>query len=127
MAKNQPNNQPSAEDPLVKKAEEIERLRDYVDETTFAGDQREAADELTVVDQHPADVADMTMQREVDYTIKEVVDVEAEQVRDAMQRKAEGRYGICENCDRPIPRERLEARPHATLCIDCQRSREAGR
>jgi RNA polymerase-binding protein DksA len=119
--------QPSTDDPLARKAEEIERLRDFVNETTFAGDQREVADELSVVDQHPADVADITMQREVDYTIKGIVEDEAEQIQEAMQRKAEGRYGICEDCGRPIPKERLEARPQATLCIDCQRKRETGR
>ena len=109
---------------LAQKAREAERLREFIDRTTFAGDQREAADELSAVDQHPADVADVTMQREVDYTIKGIVEDEVEQIHEAMQRRAEGRYGICAECDQPIAEERLQARPHATLCIDCARKHE---
>ena len=117
-------NQTSGSDPLAEKEAEAQRLREFIDRTTFAGDQREATDELSVVDQHPADVADVTMQREVDYTIKGIVEDEVEQVHEAMQRRAEGRYGICAECDQPIGEERLQARPHATLCIDCARKRE---
>ncbi len=114
----------STDDPLAQKAQEVERLREFVDSTTFAGDQRDVAGELSAVDQHPADIADMTIQREVDYTIKGIVEEEEHQVQEAIQRRAEGRYGICEECGEPIPRERLEARPHATLCVDCQKKRE---
>lgn len=33
---------------------------------------------------------------------------------------AEGEYGYCENCGIEIGLSRLEARPTATLCIDCK-------
>ena len=113
-----------AEDPLAKKAEETERMIEFLDRTTFGGDQREAMDELSMVDQHPADVADLTMQREVDYTRKAILSEELQQVQHAMELKEQGRYGICEGCGQPIGKERLEARPQATLCIDCQRKHD---
>jgi DnaK suppressor protein len=28
-------------------------------------------------------------------------------------------YGVCERCGRPIPAERLAARPEATRCVPC--------
>jgi RNA polymerase-binding transcription factor DksA len=115
---------PSVDDPLAKRAEEIERLREFVDKTSFSGDEQEVSGELSAMDQHPADSSDVTEQRARDYAIKGILENEAEQIREAMRRKAEGRYGICEECNRPIPKERLEARPEATLCIDCQRKRE---
>lgn len=37
----------------------------------------------------------------------------------ADQRLADGTYGGCEVCDRPIAPARLEARPEARTCIDC--------
>jgi RNA polymerase-binding transcription factor DksA len=114
-------------DPLLAKAEEIERLRRFVDRTSFAGDEREVADELAAVDQHPADIADVTLQREDDYAAKVVLDHEAEEIQRALKRKQQGCYGICANCGRPIPRERLEARPEAIYCIDCQRLLEGHR
>jgi DnaK suppressor protein len=27
---------------------------------------------------------------------------------------------VCDDCGKPIPPERLEAKPQATLCIECQ-------
>jgi RNA polymerase-binding transcription factor DksA len=37
----------------------------------------------------------------------------------ACTRLAEGRYGACERCGRPIAPERLEARPVARTCVVC--------
>jgi RNA polymerase-binding transcription factor DksA len=37
----------------------------------------------------------------------------------AERRAAEGTYGRCERCGRPIPAARLAARPTATLCMQC--------
>lgn len=41
------------------------------------------------------------------------------QLKRAEARLAEGSYGLCEACARPIPAERLEARPFATRCVFC--------
>ena len=116
----------SPSEALAHKASEAERLRDFIDRTTFAGDQRDVAGELSAVDQHPADVADVTMQREVDYTIKAIVEEEVHHIQQALKRQAEGRYGICDDCGQEIDPERLEVRPQATLCITCQRRVETG-
>src|SRR5438034_2049981 len=105
-------------DELQEKTEELERLREFVDETAFGGDEREMTGELTAADQHPGDVSDFVYQRELMQTAREILEEEATQVRDAMDRRSEGRYGICEDCGEQIPPERLEARPQATLCID---------
>lgn len=37
----------------------------------------------------------------------------------ALARRAEGGYGVCESCGRPIAAERLAARPAARTCIGC--------
>jgi RNA polymerase-binding transcription factor DksA len=42
-----------------------------------------------------------------------------EQVGRAERALAEGRYGTCENCGRPVGPERQEARPEATRCVAC--------
>lgn len=38
-------------------------------------------------------------------------------VRRARQRVADGSYGLCEVCGKPIPDERLEVRPSAVRCV----------
>lgn len=29
-------------------------------------------------------------------------------------------FGLCERCEEPIPPRRLQAMPHARMCVDCQ-------
>jgi RNA polymerase-binding transcription factor DksA len=120
------NNKPAEADPLARKAEEVDRLREYVEKTSFSGDEQEVSGELSAFDQHPADISDVTEQRARDYAIKQILEQEADQIQEAIQRKSEGRYGICQECGRPISKERLRARPEAVLCINCQRARENG-
>ncbi|MDQ3812246.1 MAG: TraR/DksA C4-type zinc finger protein [Chloroflexota bacterium] len=112
------------DDALARRAQDLEALRQAEEETAFSGDQREATGELSTVDQHPADVADFTYQRELQATTRQLIEREAAQVEEAMRARARGTYGTCEDCGRPIPAERLAARPEATLCVDCQRRRE---
>lgn len=38
----------------------------------------------------------------------------------------DGTYGTCENCGKQIGRERLEALPYATLCLQCKALLEKG-
>jgi DnaK suppressor protein len=38
----------------------------------------------------------------------------------ALQRMADGTYGVCERCGDTIPIERLEILPHARFCVPCQ-------
>jgi RNA polymerase-binding protein DksA len=111
---------------LVKRARELEALREAEHETAFGGDQRELSGELSLVDQHPADVADMTYQRELQLTTETILKRERDQVAEALKRHNQGTYGTCENCGKSIPIARLEARPEATLCVECQRLREEG-
>ena len=109
---------------LLEKVAELRRLRRFLRDTSFQGDEEEAMDELSNVDQHPADTAPYTYQRDLDLSIQRILEIEEGVVRDALERVKSGRYGICEVCGRRIDPERLKARPEATRCIDCQRSLE---
>ena len=40
-------------------------------------------------------------------------------IKQAIARIDNGKYGICEVCDEPIRKERLEAVPYTTMCIKC--------
>jgi RNA polymerase-binding protein DksA len=49
-------------------------------------------------------------------------------VDEALRKLYRGDYGVCEQCGEEISRKRLEAVPHATLCITCKEKEEkAGR
>jgi DnaK suppressor protein len=44
---------------------------------------------------------------------------EITQIKHAIARIDSGKYGLCEVCDEPIRKERLEAVPYSTMCIRC--------
>jgi DnaK suppressor protein len=77
-------------------------------------------------DQHMADTATETVDREIDYTLEEHDERMLTAIDGALRRIDAGTYGVCVNCGAQIPAERLEAMPWATLCIDCKRKEERG-
>jgi DnaK suppressor protein len=42
----------------------------------------------------------------------------------ALKKIDDGTFGVCEVCDEPIGKKRLEARPETTLCIKCKEDQE---
>jgi DnaK suppressor protein len=48
------------------------------------------------------------------------------QVTEALERIAEGKYGVCLVCQNPISPKRLAALPWAALCLECQQAAESG-
>ena len=88
------------------------------------GSLAEDAGEETAYDNHLADTATETYDRELDYTLEENSEHVLADIHAALKRIEEGTYGICTNCGKPIAVERLEALPWATLCIGCKRDGE---
>ena len=117
---------PAPDDALTQRAQALETLRQSEHDSTFSSDQREMTGQLSMVGQHPADVADATYQRELQQTTQMLLDRDIQQVEAALRARQSGTYGICERCRHEIPSERLAARPEATLCVECQRRTETG-
>ena len=69
-------------------------------------------------DNHMADTATETYEREMDEGLEEDAREQLRQVETALGRIEAGEYGTCEVCGKEIPVERLEAVPWTTLCID---------
>ena len=81
--------------------------------------EEETEDETT--DNHIAETATATLDREIDYTLEENSEHVLSEIEGALTRIEEGTYGTCVNCGKPIAEERLTAIPWATYCIDCKR------
>ena len=77
-------------------------------------------------DNHPADMATITFDRELDEGLEEGAQQTLEQINRALGKLDDGSYGTCERCGKPIGEERLRARPWATLCIEDQRLADRG-
>ena len=77
-------------------------------------------------DNHLAETATATLGREIDYTLGENSEQVLSAIDGALRRIDDGTYGTCVGCGDEIRRERLEASPWASLCIDCKRRAEGG-
>ncbi len=61
----------------------------------------------------------IAIERFTDVAIHDQIVHQLAAVEAAAARVADGTYGVCEVCKRPIPRERLEAIPWAATCVSC--------
>jgi RNA polymerase-binding protein DksA len=107
--------------------EERQRVLDaieYLDKENPGSIEDETDDETT--DNHLAETATVTLDREIDYTLEENSENVLSSIDGALERIDEGTYGKCLNCGQPITDDRLAAIPWATHCIDCKRLEERG-
>jgi DnaK suppressor protein len=70
-------------------------------------------------DEHDPEGATIAFERAQVSAVARATRDHLDEVRAALARVDEGRYGVCERCGRPIPEGRLEARPTARLCVVC--------
>ena len=71
-----------------------------------------------------ADAGSKTFEREHEMSLANNARDMLEQVDHALARIADGSYGVCENCGKPIGKYRLQAFPRATLCRTCKEAEE---
>ncbi len=75
--------------------------------------------------QHPADYGTDLSDAEREDAVRGAVERTITQIKDALRRIDDGTYGTCIVCGKPIPDERLDARPEAIRCIEHQQEYEA--
>ena len=79
----------------------------------------ESAGNLSDVPVHPADLGTENYEEEAALELLENEEHLLMEVNDALARIEQGTFGACENCHKPISRERLDAQPYARYCIRC--------
>jgi len=106
--------------------EERQRLLEEIDALGYLhADGLGTTTEYEHYSNHMADIATETFEHEKDLALEQNLRRQLQMTEEALRRFDQGRYGICANCGEPIPMERLEALPQATLCIRCKRQEEA--
>jgi DnaK suppressor protein len=58
--------------------------------------------------------------RELDLVLSGQAMAAVEEIDRALAKLDDGSYGFCEQCGEPIAEARLEALPHAALCVACK-------
>ena len=105
--------------------DERERVSASIQHLHEEGSLEEETEEETY-DNHIADSATATLNREIDYTLEENSEHVLSAIDDALKRIEGGTFGVCVNCGKAISEDRLAALPWATTCIDCKRLEERG-
>jgi DnaK suppressor protein len=73
----------------------------------------------------PTDRAAMESDRNFTLRIRDRERKLIAKIREALERIANGTYGVCEDCGEDISVKRLKARPVTTQCIECKTEEEA--
>jgi DnaK suppressor protein len=108
--------------------EEQDRLKREVDELDAdLSESLEDSSEESPYDQHMAETAAVTLDREIDLTLQENARAALVQIDHALHKLDGGSYGLCDKCGKPICEDRLLIAPFATLCVDCKRVDERNR
>jgi DnaK suppressor protein len=72
----------------------------------------------------PTDRASMETDRNFELRIRDRERKLISKIEKAKERIEDGSFGACDECGEDIEFKRLEARPVATLCIDCKTRQE---
>jgi RNA polymerase-binding transcription factor DksA len=109
-----------ADDARERLTAEQERVEGLIGElrSELGTSENDDISELADYDQHPADTATETFEREKDLSILEQLEAELAELQAALARVDDGTNGIDEVTGEPIDPARLEARPTARTNID---------
>ena len=104
---------------LASLRDQLERHRDHLrEEIRSQGADPDGEDVMFADDAGFADRSHSTEERSRVISVVRALRSNLHDVDRALGKTEEGTYGTCERCGRPIARERLEALPWASSCID---------
>ena len=112
---------------LQEEKKRVTRAIDYMHRENPGSIEDETGEIVGSSDNHLAETATATVDREIDYSLEENSEELLGEIDAALKRIEDGTYGICEGCGKPIGEERLEAIPWTRFCIDDARKRGGGR
>jgi DnaK suppressor protein len=79
----------------------------------------------SVLSTHLADVGSDRASSDVNLGCQATTSSEIREIDEALERIRDGSFGLCEECDKPIAKGRLEAIPYARLCLPCKTAEES--
>lgn len=107
----------------------LQKKKEMLQEMGIVGDAygptpKESSGDLSSYSYHMADQGTDTMDREMAFMFASKSGRLLYHIDQALLRIKEGSYGACQTCGKMISVARLEAVPHARLCIQCKSAEE---
>jgi len=109
---------------LLKKREALLKELGYLKESSLQTSFQEYSGNNSTYSFHMADHGTDSQEREKAFLFAHREGRFLDHLDRALERIEDGTYGICMECGHLISRERLEAVPHARLCIECKSNEE---
>jgi RNA polymerase-binding protein DksA len=110
---------------LAKRADLLGDVNSMEDEA-LQKSKLSAAGDLSTMPIHMADIGTANYDQEFALGLLDSERKLLREINDALQRIADGTYGICEGTGKPIAKARLEANPWARYCVEYARMVEQG-
>ncbi len=109
---------------ILKKREELLKELDHLKDSGLNTSVKDVSGDHGAYAFHMADQGTDTMDREQQYMFASREGNYLYHLERALERIEGGEYGVCVTCGNEINPERLEAVPHARLCISCKSKEE---
>ncbi|WP_418790522.1 TraR/DksA C4-type zinc finger protein [Phosphitispora sp. TUW77] len=109
---------------LMQEKQEIEERITHMEEGAMELPVQDSISELSMYDNHPADLGTETFERSKDLALREAAQNHLAKIEDALTRIQERSYGKCDICGTEISLERLQAVPATTMCKKCKEAGE---
>ena len=109
---------------LLNKRKELMEQMEIIKTNEMEATLKEASGDHSAYAFHMADQGTDTMEREKNLFYAQRDGRLLYHIDMALERIDDKSFGLCHVCNKPISRERLEAVPHARLCIECKSSEE---
>ena len=103
-------------------AMDIEALKLELEQRLADLQSRLAGIKRDVTQEHSGDSAEQAQERENDEVVDAIGNETAQSIRSiqqALERIADGSYGVCDRCGEDIGYARLQVLPEATRCVAC--------
>lgn len=108
---------------LTRKEELLDEMGIIMD-TNFSSTIKESTGDISHYSYHMADQATDNMERELAFMFASKSGRLVYHIDEALRRMQSGEYGKCVVCSKIISFARLEAVPHARMCIHCKSAEE---
>lgn len=108
---------------MMKRSELLKELG-YLKDSSMSSTPQEASGEHSAYAYHMADLGTDNMEREKAFYYAHRESKLLYHLDQALLRIENRTYGMCRECGKEISAKRLEAVPHATLCIECKSNQE---
>ena len=109
---------------LEKRAALLEDL-EHIEDNSMSSTPQDSSGDLSAYSYHMADLGTDAMEREKAFMFASRGGKYLDHLDAALERIKRGAFGTCQKCGEEIGRERLEAVPHATMCIQCKSAEQA--